>query len=58
MREEEYRVNCQVHGEQPETFVCQHIVMSLNATQPVGFWWAEDPGIPIRMHGALTATKS
>ena len=46
MREEGHKVHCRVHGEQPETFVCQHIVMSLNATQQVGFWWADDPGNP------------
>jgi len=33
-------VNCTIHGPQPETFVCQHIVASLTTGEPVGFWWS------------------
>jgi len=39
-------VECDQHGPQPETFVCQHVVQSLAEDQPYGFWWAEDPGNP------------
>lgn len=35
------------HGEQQQTFVCQHIVIGLMEKQRVGFFWsAEDPGNP------------
>ena len=37
-------VNCSVHGLQPETFVCQHIVQGLQERRRVGFFWtACDP---------------
>jgi len=35
-------VNCSEHGEQQETFVCQHICRGLEKSVPYGFWWAED----------------
>ncbi len=35
-------VKCSIHGEQEETFVCQHIVQSLEENTPYGFWWASD----------------
>lgn len=31
------RVQCEEHGLQPETFVCQHIAQSLATRRPVGF---------------------
>ncbi len=36
-------VECDEHGPQPETFVCQHIVQGLVEGRPYGFWWADDP---------------
>jgi hypothetical protein len=44
MPEDEHIVRCDIHGDRQETFVCQHVVMSLFTTEPVGFWWADDPG--------------
>ena len=35
-------VECERHGPQPETFVCQHIVLSLHTRLPVGFFWPRD----------------
>ena len=35
-------VQCPEHGVQPQTFVCQHLVASLGAGQPIGFWWSKD----------------
>jgi len=32
-------VECNIHGSQPETFVCQHIVQGLVEGVPYGFWW-------------------
>lgn len=38
-------VQCSTHGSQPEAFVCQHILASLDSKQAVGFHWsAEDDG--------------
>jgi len=39
---EKRMVQCQDHGSQPETFVCQHIAQSLVRRQPVGFHWPGD----------------
>src|SRR5262245_642007 len=39
-------VKCETHGVQPETFVCQHVAMSLRTGTPVGFYWAADPDNP------------
>ena len=39
-------VHCHIHGEQQETFVCQHIVQGLSVNVPYGFWWANDPENP------------
>jgi len=35
-------VQCEKHGAQPETFVCDHVVQSLRDGQPRGFFWAVD----------------
>ena len=35
------KVECDQHGLQPATFVCQHIVRSLQDGQPRGFWSSE-----------------
>jgi len=35
------KIFCIVHGEQDETFVCQHIPQSLSMGEKVGFFWAE-----------------
>ena len=39
-------VYCKEHGEQEETFVCQHIAQGLSENIPYGFWWANDPSNP------------
>jgi hypothetical protein len=39
---DEHIVQCDQHGPQPETFVCQHIAQSLASGQPVGFHWPAD----------------
>ena len=36
------KIHCCDHGEQDETFVCQHIVQSLTEGTPKGFWWAAE----------------
>ncbi|MEO1563544.1 MAG: hypothetical protein AAFR98_08925 [Pseudomonadota bacterium] len=36
------KIFCSEHGDQDETFVCQHIVQSLEENKPYGFWWAQD----------------
>jgi hypothetical protein len=42
-----HEVQCSVHGPQPETFVCQHIVDGLTRRDRVGFFWtADDPDNP------------
>jgi len=33
---------CPVHGAQPATLACQHIVHGLEARRRVGFWWTTD----------------
>jgi hypothetical protein len=41
------KIRCDAHGEQPETFVCQHIFKGLIAKQRAGFFWTPyDPGNP------------
>jgi hypothetical protein len=38
-------IECATHGPQPETFVCQHIFISLDTKVAVGFHWSrEDSG--------------
>jgi hypothetical protein len=44
MSEDRRTVHCETHGDQLETFICNHVVQSLDTSTPVGFWWAEDPG--------------
>lgn len=40
-------VQCASHGEQQETFVCQHILAGLEAKRRVGFFWTPyDPENP------------
>ena len=34
-------LNCDLHGVQPTTFVCQHIAESLRTGRPVGFYWSQ-----------------
>jgi len=36
-------IQCPVHGEQQETFVCQHLVTSLDTGKQVGFFWSGEP---------------
>ena len=40
------KIHCDEHGEQDETFVCQHIVQGLTEGTSYGFWWANDPDNP------------
>ena len=35
-------IECDEHGTQPETFVCQHVVQTLRDRIPRGFFWAVD----------------
>lgn len=37
---------CAEHGEQPETFVCQHIVETLHDERPRGFHWSAESTQP------------
>ena len=46
MSEEEKYVECCEHGNQQATFVCQHIIATLEDGKPRGFWWAHDPENP------------
>jgi hypothetical protein len=46
MKKEVNTVDCEQHGQQPETFVCQHVVQSLYTNKRVGFRWADDPENP------------
>ncbi len=36
-------VDCTLHGPQEETFVCKHLVQSLETKEPVGFFFASEP---------------
>ena len=36
-------VECQTHGEQERTFVCQHLVDSLSTGLNIGFFWSHEP---------------
>jgi hypothetical protein len=36
------KVRCQSHGEQEATYVCHHIVESLDTGKAVGFFWPKD----------------
>jgi len=36
-------VHCDEHGDQEETFVCNHLAKSLETSQPVGFFFASQP---------------
>ena len=35
-------VECCTHGEQQATFVCRHIVQSLEDNRARGFWWSSE----------------
>lgn len=39
-------VRCSEHGEQEETFVCQHIVETLRDGMPRGFFWSIARDVP------------
>jgi hypothetical protein len=36
-------INCQTHGPQEETFVCEHLVKALDTGEMVGFFWSGEP---------------
>lgn len=36
------KIQCDVHGWQEQTFVCQHIAESLHTGIPVGFHWSAE----------------
>ena len=47
MSEDINTVECDTHGSQQETFVCQHTVRGLQSKERVGFFWtADDPENP------------
>ncbi len=33
-------IKCGTHGEQPQTYVCVHIIESVKDGEPRGFWWS------------------
>ena len=35
-------VNCNVHGEQAATLVCQHIARANEVEASIGFYWSKD----------------
>ena len=35
------QIQCDTHGLQDETFVCQHVAQTLRDRQPRGFFWAK-----------------
>lgn len=37
-------INCGTHGQQPETFICKHILRSLKTGTEVGFYWSVEDG--------------
>ena len=39
-------INCEAHGPQSETMVCQHIAESLHTRIPVGFHWSREDTSP------------
>ncbi len=39
MPEELEKIRCGIHGEQQETYVCQHIAIGLHEKTRVGFFW-------------------
>jgi len=36
-------IQCDEHGEQQATYVCQHIIQTLRDSKPRGFWTSDDP---------------
>lgn len=42
MTTETHYMECSEHGQQEETFVCQHIVQSLEDRQAIGFHWSSE----------------
>ena len=36
-------VNCHIHGEQQEAFVCSHLSEALETGDRVGFFWSREP---------------
>jgi len=36
-------VNCETHGPQEATYVCQHLAASLNNKEKVGFFFSRQP---------------
>jgi formylmethanofuran dehydrogenase subunit E len=37
-------LECGTHGKQPATYVCKHIVESLQSGREVGFYWSLENG--------------
>lgn len=42
MDPDEHYIECDLHGKQQTTYVCQHIVQTLQDSQPRGFWSADE----------------
>ena len=36
-------IQCHVHGQQQETFVCQHLFEALDSGDRVGYFWSGEP---------------
>jgi hypothetical protein len=46
---------CPIHGSQPATLVCQHIVQGLAEKKHVGFWWSVEDPSSLRPDACCTA---
>ncbi|PHS28304.1 MAG: hypothetical protein COA84_02070 [Robiginitomaculum sp.] len=38
-------LKCGTHGEQPETYVCKHIVQAMKTGNETGFYWSIEDGV-------------
>jgi hypothetical protein len=36
-------IQCEEHGSQEETYICQHLISSLKTNESVGFYWSSEP---------------
>jgi hypothetical protein len=36
-------IECRVHGEQQQTFVCRHLAKAVQTGEKVGFFWSGEP---------------
>lgn len=40
------QIECDAHGKQEATFVCQHVVNGMRNRQAVGFFWSPEDASP------------